>query len=46
MAYESKQFTTGEFFGAGIPASIVLLIVLAIAILTIWPLFGMPILVK
>ncbi len=46
MSYESKQFTTGEFFGAGIPASIVLLIVLAIAIVTIWPLFGMPILVK
>jgi solute carrier family 13 (sodium-dependent dicarboxylate transporter), member 2/3/5 len=46
MAYESKQFTTGEFFGAGIPASIVLLIVLTIAILTIWPIFGMPILVK
>jgi solute carrier family 13 (sodium-dependent dicarboxylate transporter), member 2/3/5 len=46
MAYESKQFTTGEFFGAGIPASIVLLIVLTLAILTIWPIFGMPILVK
>jgi sodium-dependent dicarboxylate transporter 2/3/5 len=46
MAYESKQFTTGEFFGAGIPASIVLLIVLALCILTIWPLMGMPILVK
>ena len=46
IAYESKQFTTGEFFGAGIPASIVLLIVLAIAIVTIWPIFGMPILLK
>ena len=46
MAYESKQFTTGEFFGAGIPASIVLLIILAIAIVTIWPIMGMPILVK
>ncbi len=46
MSYESKQFTTGEFFGAGIPASIVLLLVLTLAILTIWPIFGMPILVK
>jgi solute carrier family 13 (sodium-dependent dicarboxylate transporter), member 2/3/5 len=46
MSYESKQFTTGEFFGAGIPASIVLLIVLALAILVLWPLMGMPILVK
>jgi sodium-dependent dicarboxylate transporter 2/3/5 len=46
MSYESKQFTTGEFFWAGIPASIVLLIVLAISILTIWPILGMPILVK
>lgn len=46
MSYESKQFTTGEFFGAGIPASIVLLVVLTLAILTIWPIFGMPILVK
>ncbi len=46
MSYESKQFTTGEFFWAGIPASIVLLIILAITILTIWPILGMPILVK
>ena len=46
MSYESKQFTTGEFFGAGIPASIVLLIVLTMAIVTIWPILGMPILVK
>jgi solute carrier family 13 (sodium-dependent dicarboxylate transporter), member 2/3/5 len=46
MSYESKQFTTGEFFGAGIPASIVLLVILTIAILTIWPILGMPILVK
>jgi len=46
MSYESKQFTTGEFFWAGIPTSVVLIIVLAIFITTIWPLFGMPILVK
>jgi sodium-dependent dicarboxylate transporter 2/3/5 len=46
MSYESKQFTTGEFFWAGIPASIVLIIVLAIFITMIWPILGMPILVK
>lgn len=46
MSYESKQFTTGEFFGAGIPASIVLLIILTLTILVVWPILGMPILVK
>jgi solute carrier family 13 (sodium-dependent dicarboxylate transporter), member 2/3/5 len=46
IAYESRQFTTGEFFKHGVLMSIVLLIVLAIAIVTIWPLFGMPILAK
>lgn len=44
IAYESKQFSTGEFFGYGIPASIILIIVLGIALVTIWPLLGMPIL--
>lgn len=46
IAYESKQFSTGEFFGYGILPSIILIIVLAIAILTIWPMLGMPILMK
>lgn len=46
IAYESKQFTPGEFFKHGIPMSIILIVVLAIAILTIWPLLGMPILAK
>lgn len=46
IAYESKQFTTGEFFKHGIPLSIVLIVVLAVAIMTIWPLTGMPILSK
>jgi solute carrier family 13 (sodium-dependent dicarboxylate transporter), member 2/3/5 len=44
IAYESKQFSTGEFFGYGILPSIILIIVLAIAILTFWPMLGMPIL--
>lgn len=44
IAYESKQFTTGEFFGYGIPASVILIVLLGIALITIWPLLGMPIL--
>jgi sodium-dependent dicarboxylate transporter 2/3/5 len=43
IAYESRQFTSGEFFKVGIPASILLLIVLAIFVYFIWPLMGMPI---
>jgi sodium-dependent dicarboxylate transporter 2/3/5 len=46
IAYESKQFTTGHFFAAGIPASIVLLLILLLFIVIIWPMQGMPILVK
>jgi len=46
IAYDSKQFTTGEFFKHGIPMSIMLLVVLGIAMFTIWPLLGMPILVN
>ena len=43
IAYDSKQFTTGQFFVAGVPASIVLMAVVALAIGIIWPLMGMPI---
>jgi len=43
IAYDSKQFTTGEFFKAGVPASIILMIVTGIAVLVIWPMMGMPI---
>lgn len=46
IAYESKQFSSGEFFLAGVPASIVLLVVLALFVLLIWPLMGMPVLVN
>lgn len=46
IAYGSGQFTTGEFFKHGIPMSIILIVVLGLAIVTIWPLFGMPILIK
>ncbi|MCP4632067.1 MAG: SLC13/DASS family transporter [candidate division Zixibacteria bacterium] len=43
IAYESRQFTTGQFFVAGIPASILLMIVLAIFVWIIWPFMGMPV---
>ena len=42
IAYDSKQFTTGEFFMYGIPASILLMIVVAFCVKILWPLMGMP----
>ncbi len=44
IAYESKQFTTGEFFGYGWVPNVVLMIVLAVFCYLIWPLMGMPVL--
>ena len=43
IAYDSKQFTTGQFFMAGIPASLVLMAVVALAVGIIWPMMGMSI---
>ena len=43
IAYNSKQFTTGEFFFWGIPASIILMIVTGFAVYVLWPIMGMPI---
>ena len=43
IAYDSKQFSTGEFFLYGIPASIMLMAVTALAVYVIWPLMGMPV---
>ena len=43
IAYDSKMFTPGEFFLYGIPASIILMIVVAFAVLVLWPLMGMPV---
>ena len=45
IAYESRQFTSGEFFLVGIPARILLMFVLAIFVWLIWPLMGMPVMV-
>jgi sodium-dependent dicarboxylate transporter 2/3/5 len=41
IAYSSRQFTTGEFFKFGIPASIILMLVTYIAVRFLWPLMGM-----
>ena len=46
IAYDSGQFTTGEFFKYGIPASVLLMVVIAVAVYFIWPLMGMPILIQ
>lgn len=46
IAYESKQFTTGEFFVYGLIPSVVLMAVLAVFVWYIWPLQGMPVLAK
>ncbi len=43
IAYDSNQFSTGQFFMAGIPGSIVLMAVVAFAIGIVWPVMGMPI---
>jgi len=46
IAYESRQFTAGEFLRHGIPMSIALMVFLALAVAVLWPLLGMPILLK
>lgn len=43
IAYNSKQFTSGEFFMYGIPASILLMVVTGFAVWILWPLMGMPV---
>ena len=43
IAYDSKQFTTGEFFMYGVPASILLMVVTGIFVKFIWPLMGMSV---
>ncbi len=43
IAYNSGQFTSGEFFKYGVPASILLMILVGVAALIIWPLMGMPV---
>jgi solute carrier family 13 (sodium-dependent dicarboxylate transporter), member 2/3/5 len=43
IAYDSGQFTTGEFFLYGVPASILLMAVVGFAALILWPIMGMPV---
>jgi sodium-dependent dicarboxylate transporter 2/3/5 len=43
IAYESKQFTAGEFFLYGLLASTMLIIVVGFAVHVLWPLMGMSI---
>ena len=43
IAYESKQFTSAEFFKAGVPASALLILVVALFVWLIWPLMGMEV---
>ena len=43
-AYDSKQFSTGEFFLYGIPASIVVMVVIGFEVYFVWPHMGMKIL--
>ena len=43
IAYGSRQFTSGEFFLYGIPASILLMVVLGLFVWIIWPAMGMPV---
>lgn len=43
IAYNSKQFTTGEFLKFGVMASIILMVVLWIFVSFIWPMMGMEV---
>jgi sodium-dependent dicarboxylate transporter 2/3/5 len=46
IAYDSRQFTPGEFFLYGIIASILLMVLVGIAALFVWPMMGMPVTVS
>jgi sodium-dependent dicarboxylate transporter 2/3/5 len=46
IAYDSKQFTPGEFFIYGLAASLILMVVVGLTVFVLWPLMGMPIVLK
>jgi len=46
IAYNSKQFTTGEFFMYGIIASVLLMLMVWLAITVVWPMMGMEVFLK
>ena len=41
IAYSSKQFSSSEFFLTGLPASVILMVVLSLFVYFIWPLMGL-----
>jgi len=43
IAYDSNQFSAGEFFIYGVYASLILMAVLAFAVYFLWPFMGMPV---
>jgi sodium-dependent dicarboxylate transporter 2/3/5 len=43
IAYESRQFTSGQFFMTGVPASVLLIVVLGLFVAFVWPHMGMPV---
>ncbi|ADW16673.1 sodium/sulphate symporter [Desulfobulbus propionicus DSM 2032] len=45
IAYNSKQFTTGEFLKFGILASVLLMVVLWVFVAFVWPMMGMEVFV-
>lgn len=46
IAYESRQFTAGEFFIYGWIPSVILMAFLAVLCYFVWPFMGMPVLLK
>lgn len=46
IAYSSKQFTPGQFFLYGVPASILLMVLVWLAAQVIWPMMGMEVFVE
>jgi sodium-dependent dicarboxylate transporter 2/3/5 len=43
IAYDSRQFSAGEFFAYGLIASVLLMVVLGLFVAVVWPLMGMPV---
>jgi sodium-dependent dicarboxylate transporter 2/3/5 len=43
IAYSSRQFTTGQFFLYGIPATVMLMAVVWFSVQVIWPVMGMTV---
>jgi len=44
IAFGSNQFSSAEFFRAGLPMSLILMAILALFLRLLWPLMGMPLL--